>query len=95
VSNLANVDDVMEDMYLHAMMMESDDDDDGACPILGGISTKDIQSSLRRMTLARRITPTVCGAALRGVGVEPVLDCLAEYREYFGGTHVYCSLLQS
>ncbi|KAL3809534.1 hypothetical protein ACHAXA_010042, partial [Cyclostephanos tholiformis] len=79
VSNLANVDEVMEDLYLHAMMMENDDDEEDACPILDGISTEDIQSSLRRMTLARRITPTMCGAALRGMGVEPVLDCVAEY----------------
>jgi hypothetical protein len=31
--------------------------------------------------LTRRIMPTMCGAALRGLGVEPVLDCVAEYCE--------------
>jgi elongation factor G len=84
VSNLANVDEVMEDLYLHAVM-ENDEGDGGAdchaCPILDSISTEEIQSSLRRMTLARRVMPTMCGAALRGVGVEPLLDCVAEYRE--------------
>ena len=31
------------------------------------------------MTLARKVMPTMCGAALRGVGVEPFLDSVAEY----------------
>jgi elongation factor G len=31
------------------------------------------------MTLARKVMPMMCGAALRGVGVEPVLDNVAEY----------------
>ena len=87
VSNLADVDEVMEDLYLHAMMIENnEEEEDGGgggadCPILDGISTEEIQSSLRRMTLERRVMPTMCGAALRGVGVEPLLDCVAEYRE--------------
>jgi len=87
VSNLADVDEVMEDLYLYAMMIENDEEVDGGgggganCPILDGISTEEIQSSLRRMTQARRVMPTMCGAALRGVGVEPLLDCVAEYRE--------------
>ena len=85
VSNLANVDEVMEDLYLHAVM-GNDEVDGGAdyhsCQILGSISTEEIQSSLRRMVLARRVMPTMCGTALRGMGVEPVLDCVAEYREY-------------
>ncbi|KAL7541069.1 hypothetical protein ACHAXR_010997 [Thalassiosira sp. AJA248-18] len=84
ISHLADVDTIMEDLYLHAAMMECDDDDDdggddGECPIIKNISTEQIQASLRRMTLSRRVMPTLCGAALRGVGVEPVLDCVAEY----------------
>jgi elongation factor G len=31
------------------------------------------------MTLARKVMPTMCGAALRGVGVEPFPDSVAEY----------------
>jgi elongation factor G len=75
VSKLADVDEVMEDLYLNAMMEDNDDKGDG----LDSISTVEIQSSLRRMTLARKVMPTMCGAALRGVGVEPVLDSVAEY----------------
>jgi translation elongation factor EF-G len=81
IVHLANVDEIMEDSYLMAMMNQEDDDEEtaGSCSIIETISTEEIQSSLRRMTLARRIMPTMCGAALRGLGVEPVLDCVAEY----------------
>lgn len=75
ISSLADVDEVMEDLYLTVMMEENDDVGDG----MDSISTEEIQSSLRRMTLSRKVMLTMCGAALRGVGVEPVLDCVAEY----------------
>ena len=76
ISNLANVDEVMEDLYLLATIEEEDDDEGGMEEY---ISTSDIQSSLRRSTLERKVMPTLCGAALRGLGVEPVLDCVADY----------------
>ncbi len=76
ISSLADVDEIMEDLFLHAMECE---DDEIGCPILSNISTSQIQSSLRRMTLSRSIMPTMCGAALRGIGVEPVLDGVAEF----------------
>ncbi|KAL9181828.1 hypothetical protein ACHAXT_012171 [Thalassiosira profunda] len=75
ISNLADVDETMEDLYLNAMEGE----EEHACPILASVSTEDIRSSLRRTSLNRTVMPTLCGAALRGVGVEPVLDCVAEY----------------
>lgn len=86
IVHLANVDDIMEDSYLMAMMDQEDDEENSgsgssSCSIINSISTEQIQSSLRRMTLTRRIMPTMCGAALRGLGVEPVLDCVAEYCE--------------
>lgn len=83
ISNLADVDEVMEDLYLHASMSEEEEGDGGACPIIDNIPTSEIRSSLRRMTLERKIMPTMCGAALRGVGVEPVLDSVADYCKYF------------
>ena len=42
VSKLADVDEVMEDLYLNAMMEDNDSKDDG----LDSISTVEIQSSL-------------------------------------------------
>ena len=79
IASLAEADEIMEDLYLHAMDSEGGGDEDyDQCPILSNISTADIQSSLRRTTLERKVMPTMCGAALRGVGVEPVLDGVAE-----------------
>ena len=75
IASLADVDEIMEDLYLYAMECE---DEGSECGILSNISTSQIQSSLRRMTLSRSIMPTMCGAALRGIGVEPVLDGVAE-----------------
>lgn len=75
IESLAKFDETMEDLCLHAMDIE----DDSECQILKNISTSQIQSSLRRMTLSRSIMPTMCGAALRGIGVEPVLDGVAEF----------------
>ena len=87
IAALADVDEVMGDLYLDAI-----DNDDGnnngpnnndgvysSCSILSNITTRDIQSAIRRTTLDRSIMPTMCGAALRGLGVEPVLDAVAEW----------------
>ena len=34
---------------------------------------------VREATLARQIQPVLCGSALRGIGVQPVLDAVAKY----------------
>ena len=84
IAALADVDEIMGDLYLHAMDSECQEGDGDAgifdsCPILSNITTQDIQSAIRRATLDRSIMPTMCGAALRGLGVEPVLDGVAEW----------------
>jgi elongation factor G len=38
----------------------------------------DVLAALRRATLAGRVVPALCGAAFRNVGVQPVLDAVAE-----------------
>jgi len=38
-----------------------------------------IRASLRRAVLSRRIVPVLCGAALRDVGVRPLLDAVVDY----------------
>ena len=63
ISNLADVDETMEDLYLLATMEEDDENGDATCQIIDNVSTAEIQSSLRRMTLNRMIMPTLCGAA--------------------------------
>ena len=81
ISALADVDEIIGDLYLDAMDNDSEEGNGvfDACSILSSITTSDIQSAIRRTTLDRSIMPTMCGAALRGVGVEPVLDGVAEW----------------
>ncbi|KAL7488374.1 hypothetical protein ACHAW6_013940 [Cyclotella cf. meneghiniana] len=82
ISSLADVDEIMADLYLNAMENDAIQKSEGLfdfCPVLSNVTTSDIQSALRRTTLARTVMPTMCGAALRGLGVEPVLDAVAEW----------------
>ena len=81
IAALADVDEATGDSYLFAMEDEPQGGDGifDSCPILSNITTSDIQSAIRRATLDRSIMPTMCGAALRGLGVEPVLDAVAEW----------------
>jgi hypothetical protein len=72
VSNLANTNEVVK--------IDKIDVDEGAdyhsCPI----STEEIQLLLQRMVLACRVMPTMCGAALCGMGLKPILDCITKYQ---------------
>lgn len=44
---------------------------------LGGIHTEsDLRAGLRRATLGGKITPVLCGSALRNTGVQPLLDAV-------------------
>lgn len=84
IAALADVDEITGDLYLDAIDNEqgNHDSNDGiysSCSILSDITTQDIQSAIRRTTLDRSIMPTMCGAALRGLGVEPVLDAVAQW----------------
>lgn len=38
-----------------------------------------IRAALRRTTLARTVTPVLCGSALRNAGIQPVLDAVCAY----------------
>ena len=52
-------------------------DEDFLEPYLEGTyGIDDIHAALRRATLARHITPVLCGSALRNAGVQPVLDAV-------------------
>ena len=63
VAALADFDEEMEECYL----MEEDP------------SNSMIRSALRKATLSRKILPVMTGAALRGKGVEPLLDAVADF----------------
>lgn len=43
------------------------------------ISEKEIHRGLRKGTLERKIVPVMCGASLRNIGVQPLLDAIVEY----------------
>eukprot|EP00559_Dactyliosolen_fragilissimus_P006623 CAMPEP_0184865802 /NCGR_PEP_ID=MMETSP0580-20130426/19129_1 /TAXON_ID=1118495 /ORGANISM="Dactyliosolen fragilissimus" /LENGTH=966 /DNA_ID=CAMNT_0027365131 /DNA_START=309 /DNA_END=3209 /DNA_ORIENTATION=+ len=62
IASLADHDSTMEDFFL----MEKDP------------SNEDLLVALRKATLKRHITPVLAGAALRGKGVEPLLDSIAD-----------------
>ncbi len=38
-----------------------------------------VRAALRRAVLARRLVPVLCGAALRDIGVRPLLDAVVDY----------------
>jgi elongation factor G len=44
-----------------------------------GISEEDIKAAIRRLTIANRIVPIVCGSALRNKGIQLVLDAVVDY----------------
>lgn len=47
---------------------------------LGGeYAEADIRAAIRRATLARRVTPVLCGSALKNTGVQPLLDAVVAY----------------
>lgn len=39
----------------------------------------DIRAAVRRATLARRLTPVLCGSALKNTGVQPLLDAVLAF----------------
>ncbi|MHB0856699.1 MAG: elongation factor G [Anaerolineae bacterium] len=43
------------------------------------LSSEELREGLRRATLAGRLVPVLCGAALRNKGVQPVLDAIVDY----------------
>lgn len=43
------------------------------------ISADELRAALRRATITGRITPVLCGSALRNKGVQPLLDAIVDY----------------
>jgi elongation factor G len=43
------------------------------------ITTEELKAALRRATIANKLVPVVCGAALRNKGVQLVLDAVVDY----------------
>ena len=62
VASLADLDDIMEDCFLTERSP----------------SAHELRCAVRRLTIDRKILPVMTGAALRGKGVEPLLDAIAD-----------------
>jgi elongation factor G len=43
------------------------------------ILAEDVRQALRRVTIAGRAVPVLCGASLRNVGVQPLMDAVVDY----------------
>ena len=43
------------------------------------ITEAEIKAAIRRLTVANRIVPVVCGTALRNKGIQPMLDAIIDY----------------
>jgi elongation factor G len=43
------------------------------------VSSQDIKDSLRKMTLLGKCVPTLCGAAFRNIGIQPLMDSMVDY----------------
>ncbi len=43
------------------------------------ISVEDLKAALRKATIAGKVTPVLCGSALRNKGVQPLLDGVVDY----------------
>ncbi|XP_069079962.1 ribosome-releasing factor 2, mitochondrial isoform X1 [Pleurodeles waltl] len=46
---------------------------------LDGLPAEKFQSALRRVTLAQKAVPVLCGSALKNKGVQPLLDAITMY----------------
>ncbi|MFO0858307.1 MAG: elongation factor G [Phycisphaerales bacterium] len=67
----------------HNIMVEkiAELDDDLASKFLEGqkLAVDEMKKALRAATVARRCYPVLCGAALKNIGVQLLLDCVCEY----------------
>lgn len=43
------------------------------------ISEKQLKSAIRKATIENHLTPVLCGAALKNIGVQPLLDAIVSY----------------
>ncbi|MBI4613800.1 MAG: elongation factor G [Planctomycetes bacterium] len=44
-----------------------------------GVPREELQAGLRRATLSMKLTPVLCGASFRNIGVQPLLDAVCDY----------------
>lgn len=52
-----------------------------ADPYLAGevIPVEDLRRAIREATLAGKLVPVICGAALKDIGIQPIMDAICDY----------------
>ncbi|MDY6911809.1 MAG: elongation factor G, partial [Chloroflexota bacterium] len=65
--------------YLIESVAEYDDDLMLAYIADGEIDTPLLKAGLRKATVSANVVPVLCGSALKGLGVQPVLDGIVDY----------------
>ena len=63
VGGVADFDETLADRYLNGE----------------AVNAEDLMAGIRRLTVAGRIVPVLCGTALRNKGITPVLDAIVDY----------------
>jgi len=63
VDGVADLDDAVAELYLAEQAVPADA----------------LRAAIRRITIANRATPVLCGAALRNKGIQPLLDAVVHY----------------
>ncbi len=65
----------------HLVERLAENDDVLLLPYLEGqeLSASDIQNALRRAVAANKVVPVMCGSALRGKGIIPLLNAIVDY----------------
>ncbi len=69
-------------LYRHKLIEKlAENDDVILMPYLEGedIAKDTLKASIRRLTAVNRIVPVLCGSALKGKGVRPLLDAIVDY----------------
>ena len=47
--------------------------------VRGVVDLDDVRAALRRLTVSGQVVPVLCGSALSGIGVQPLLDAVVDY----------------
>ncbi|KAK7488649.1 hypothetical protein BaRGS_00020102, partial [Batillaria attramentaria] len=66
IGQLADHDEHIADLVLGEVKLED-------------ISVTDIQDAIRRVTLAQKMVPVLCGSSLKNKGVQPLMDAIVSY----------------
>ncbi len=66
-------------LHLLETVAESDEDLMEKYLTEDNLSVEDIKAGIRKLTIARKITPVILGSSLRNKGVQPLLDAIVDF----------------